>query len=109
MNNSRYQDIIKRLISKGVIINNAVRHDVKCGIHSGFKNCCIIYYLTSWKKSIFIRKLSKSSKLVGYVPCLRCEKTKRYVQYKDCNCRYILKLSKLYKVLEVPVGYKFRV
>ena len=106
---SRYHKLIGKLIREGVIINNVVRHDVKCGMHSGIKDCCIVYYLTGWKKAMFSRKFSKSGNIVGYIPCLECERKKSYIKYKKCDCRYILKLGKLYKELDIPEGYKFSI
>ena len=70
---------------------------ILCGLHSGFRDCCIMYFTWVWLQSSG-KKLLKHGKDIflyevelgkhhGYIPCPECIKAKRKpVRVKKCDC-----------------------
>lgn len=71
--------------------------DIKCGNHSGFKPCCVSWYVTAWQLIIQnpelrenyhkLAKLRFKDQSPGYIPCPRCIFKADFTQVKKCNCR----------------------
>ena len=77
----------------------SVKHDIVCGLHSGFPPCCVKFYITKWiwnlgsktnhKHWNKLRDLDKTKKYsIDYIPCPKCVKNKTFVELKRCpkNC-----------------------
>lgn len=87
------------------ILNN-IPYDIHCGKHSGFPNCCIIFFITQWawmssnKKQPHWDKMNKLRNHPGYIPCPKCLRNRDFIKVKLCpkNCqRKILLFGKNWK------------
>ncbi len=73
-------------------MENKFKYTWRCGRHSGFPLCCILWYLGPWQLIIF--KIPRMWKWYwnlrdendGYVRCPICLLTNRRVKVKDCDC-----------------------
>jgi hypothetical protein len=72
-------------------------HTVHCGQHSGIPDCCILFYLTCWRRlagdeedgipngyRTLVEHLGKSQD-AGYIPCPACLIAGNMVQVRRCN------------------------
>ena len=69
-----------------------IQYTWRCGRHSGFPLCCILWYLGPWLLVVFkIPKMWEWYWTLGtecdYVRCPMCLLTNRRVEVKDCDCR----------------------
>lgn len=74
-----------------------IKKDIKCGLHSNFRICDILFYITIWKimwklqlyRSVYFYDLLLNIKHTQYIRCplciLFCPKSKTL---KKCDCRY---------------------
>lgn len=72
---------------------NFLPRSVECGTHSGFRPCCIAFFVTSWmwlsaaERSRYWTTIDRRAREVpGYVPCPTCVARKRFVRVKSCGC-----------------------
>jgi hypothetical protein len=66
-------------------------HHCKCGWHSGFKLCCILWWLLFWpfftkERRDNYRKMANTLHTWGYIPCPMCMTFGQPVKVKSCNC-----------------------
>ena len=109
---TRHKKILDECLNFGILESYSLSFDIECGIHSGFKDCCIIFWLTRYIKDYacsaeyrrnfrknpiqfstidekYNKKLSRyenKNKFIGYVPCPECLKNKKFVKVKNCEC-----------------------
>ena len=70
--------------------------DVRCGLHSGFHTCCIVYFLLVPYKKRKTNKIIHDLRL-GYVICPLCQLRFNFIpEVIKCDCRNTI-IPKLYK------------
>jgi hypothetical protein len=69
-----------------------VIQEVHCGLHSGFPDCCILFFVTFWAsapdavRDFYADLVSNLAvKRPGYIPCPRCLLGGDFVEVKRCN------------------------
>jgi len=73
---------------------------IKCGVHSGFKKCCIIFFITKWLHMIYCdehisyyelmeQKSKDLNTKIGYIPCPTCLLNGDFVKVIKCECSII--------------------
>lgn len=71
--------------------------DIKCGYHSGFPLCCILFYITFWEAECFYSEIkrrhsklgewyNKKIKGIQYVRCPLCTLRRKKIEIKLCSC-----------------------
>ena len=68
--------------------------NVECGLHSGFPECCIAFYMAVWWPvpkgnpaiRAYLASLDKLPAQPGYIPCPECLRRHRFVKVRRCRC-----------------------
>ena len=72
--------------------------DVRCGRHSGFPRCCVLWYVTVWQFVLLDRSegfiyryryLRVFGRDVEYVRCPMCYLRRRAVAMQVCDCKAV--------------------
>ncbi len=82
--------------------------EINCGLHSGFPECCILFYVTFWaslftwsgdgsyrsayaagRYKLYRRMMEQiAGRWVGYIPCPACLLARKFVEPKECSCKH---------------------
>jgi len=84
-------------------------NDVECGLHSGFKECCIVFWIQFYGRDYHNKEgdliyfgtprwnseaakkymdwLETKGISCGYIPCPGCAVRQDFVKVKKCDCR----------------------
>lgn len=95
---NRKNNLIKLCNKFGIKKSAALDYHIKCGMHSGILDCCIIFWLTKFSGKFktkvmynnkeandYFDKLSEKW-VVTYIACPSCFKSKKFIEIKKCNC-----------------------
>lgn len=84
--------------------------NINCGLHSGFPDCCIMFFVMIYSKLSIKRSgywdCHRYMNLHhwNYIPCPHCALTGNRVKVEKCNCRKIKREMEKMRRLEEEYG-----
>ncbi len=82
------RQVLKRLCGTRPAI---LAWDIRCGLHSGFRPCCVAWFVTLWPLTYGSRVYrwyfqAAEHRRFGFIPCPLCLALDRHVEVLDCRC-----------------------